>query len=355
MLIYVLLYLLIIFGSYAVYKISKEKNRKRNVAIFCSSMLVTLIAIRHPSMGIDLHYGEETGYIFSYHEISTFSWSKILSFESYLNYEKGYVIFNKILHTFLPHEQFLLIACALISLIPICVFLYKNSLSMRMSLIVYLALPTFVFVFSGLRQAIAIAICYIALKYAYDKKLIKFILLLSLAILFHKTSALFLIAYPLMNVKFKMFHRWLSLAVLALVFIFKSQIYTFATQLFGKIRVPDNNGSYMLFLLLVAIYVFCFIFTDKTRKNEGFLNLLFVACAIQAMGGVQNTVVRAAYYFMPVTAVLLPNVVMRMKNSFERKTMKACVITAFAVYGLFSICTTDWAMAVPYNFFWEVI
>lgn len=355
MLIYILLYLLIIFGSYLVYKLSKEKNRKRNVAIVCSTALIAIIALRHPSMGIDLHYGENEGYLFSYGQIANFSWSEIFSMETYLNYERGYVIFNKLLSLFFTNYQFLLIACALLSMIPLCVFFYKNSLSMRMSLIIYMALPIFVFVFSGLRQAIAIGICYIAIKYAYEKKLLKFIIFMAIAIFFHSTSVIFLIAYPLMNIKFKQFHRWLSLGVLAFIFIFKNQIYDFATSLLGKDTPPDNNGAYMFFLLLTAIYVFCFIFSDKTRKNEGFLNLLFVACAIQAMGGVQNWVGRAAYYFVPAAAVLIPNVVYRMKHSFERKVMASVVTVAFVSYGLFVIYSTDWAMAYPYHFFWEVI
>lgn len=355
MLVYIVLYLLIIFGSYLVYKLSKEKNRKRNVAIVCSTALIAIIALRHPSMGIDLHYGENEGYLFSYGEIAGFSWSEIFSMESYLNYERGYVIFNKLLSLVFTDPQFLLIACALLSMIPLCVFFYKNSLSMRMSLIIYMALPIFTFVFSGLRQAIAIGLCYIALKYAYEKKLLRFIVFIAIAILFHSTSVIFLIAYPLMNIKFKQFHRWLSLGILAIVFIFKNQIYSLAISLFGKSTPPDNNGSYMLFLLLTAIYVFCFIFSDGTRKNEGFLNLLFVACVIQAMGGVQNWVVRAAYYFLPVVAVLIPNVVYRMKHSLERKVMKAVVTVGFSAYGLLVLSTSTLAISNPYHFFWEVI
>ena len=305
-------------------------------------------------MGIDLHYGEQIGYLFSYHDISNLSWAKIFS-EPYLNYEKGYVIFNKLLHYVFPHEQFLLIACALLALIPVFVFFYKNSASMRMSLIIYMSLPIFVFVFSGLRQAIAIAICCIAIKYAYERKFIKFIIIVSIALLFHTTSILMLVAYPLMNVKFKMIHRWLSLIILAVIFVFKNQIFKIGVAIFGKNAEPDNNGAYMFFLILVAIYILCFIFSDKSRKTEGFLNLLFIACAIQAMSGVYSIVVRGAYYFMPVIAVLIPNIVMRIKPSFERKCVKIGVTVAFVSYGFLTIATTYWAMANPHHFFWEVI
>ena len=354
MTVYVFLYLLMILGSVFIYKISKAKNKARNVAIFCSIAVISVIAFRHPSMGIDLHYGKNQGYLFSYGEISEFSWTRIFN-QSYLNFERGYVVFNKILSYFFTNVQFLLIACALISLIPICVFLYKNSRFMVMSIIVYMSLPTFVFVYSGLRQAIAIGICYIAISFAYKKKLVLFLLTVVLAISFHKTSILFLVAFPLMNIKFKQIYRWMSLGVLAVVFIFRTQIYMFAISLFGKTTKPDNNGSYMFFLALVVIYILCFIYSDYTRKNEGFLNLLFVACLIQAMGGVQNTVVRAAYYFIPVVAVLIPNVIMRVKNSFERAVIGAGAIAAFSTYGFYVIYSTSWSMSYPYHFFWEVI
>lgn len=354
MLVYVLLYLLIIFGSVFIHKVSKQKNKNRNVAIFCSVAVIAVIAFRHPSMGVDLNYGGNTGYLFSYHEISGFSWSRIFG-QPYLNYEKGYVVFNKLLSYLFTDVQFLLIACALISLIPVCVFLYKNSSSMVMSLIIYMSLPTFVFVYSGLRQAIAIGICYIAISFAYKKKFLPFLFAVILAVVFHKTSILFLVAFPLMNIKFKQVHRWISLGILAFVFVFRTQIYSIAILLFGKTTKPDNNGAYVFFLALVAVYVVCFIYSDKTRKNEGFLNLLFVACLIQAMGGVQNTVVRAAYYFIPVVAVLIPNVVMRIKDSFERTVISTGAIAAFSVYGFYVIYSTDWAMAYPYHFFWEVI
>lgn len=354
MLIYVLLYLLIIFGSYVIYKGSKQKNRNRNVAVFCSASIITVLALRHPSMGIDLHYGEQIGYLFSYHDIAEMPWSKVFG-DPYLNYEKGYVIFNKLLHYVFPHEQFLLIACALLSIIPVCVFLYRNSLSMRMSLIIYMALPIFTFVFSGLRQAIAIGIACIAIKLAYERKLLKFVVAVSIALLFHITSIFLLVMYPLMNIKFKMFHRWLSLVLLGGIFVFKAQIFKIGVALIGKNAKPDNNGAVTFFLILTAIYVVCFMFSDRTRKTEGFLNLLFVACAIQAMGGVHNTVGRGAYYFMPVIAVLIPNIVMRIKPAFERKCVKVGVTAVFVSYGLFSLANTYWAMANPYHFFWEVI
>ncbi len=354
MLTYILLYAWIIFGSVLVYKVSKAKNRKRNVALFCSVAVISIIALRHPSMGLDLQYGENKGYLFSYNEISGFSWSRIFE-QSYLNYEKGYVILNKLLSLVCTSTQFLLITCALLSLIPVFLFFYKNSASFKLSLVIYMALPIFTFVFSGLRQAIAIGICCIALKYANEKKLLKFIVCIAFSMLFHTTSVLFLLAYPLMNIKFKMSHRWLSLVLLVFIFLFKEQIYNFAISLFGKTTKPDNNGSIIFFLVITAIYVFCFIFSDKTRKNEGYLNLLFVACVIQAVGGVQNTVIRAGYYFMPVIAVLIPNVVDRFKNSFERNLIKSGIVVVFAAYGLFALASSEIAMSNPHHFFWEVI
>ena len=54
-----------------------------------------MLALRHQSMGIDLRYTKYFGYLGRFDAIAETSWSDVFDV-SIANYEKGYIIFNKL-------------------------------------------------------------------------------------------------------------------------------------------------------------------------------------------------------------------------------------------------------------------
>lgn len=335
------------------YTLSQTRQQhKMKMFVFIAIVFWTLlVGLRSQSMGNDLG-----AYLPSFERISRCSWNKILNLNLY-NYESGYVVFNKLIGTVWNNKQFFLFICAVCSIVPFGYFIYRYSSDPLFSLIIYMGLPIMLAPFSALRQGIALAITVMSFKYIKEKKVFKFLILVLLASLFHSSALVFLIAYPLFWIKFHPVSRVLSVAVIPVVYIFRNPIFAIVSKLFKENAVPDDNGAFTLFIIFTLIYVFCILFSNKENQEiNGYLNLFWSVCLIQAMGGVYSIVLRVGYYFMPYLMLLLPEVFSNQISKFSKKyktLLKFMVMSLFFGYSIYTLNKGGWAETNPYTFFWQ--
>lgn len=334
MVIYISLYLLLFMVSFI--KILTRSNK--NWAYLYFSFIFLLLALRAPNLGVDLGDGITYGYLHSFDVIKNMTWADTFN-ASFLNYEKGYVVFNKLISDlFCDNHQVLLVCCAFLSVYPIAKFVKEYSKLPVLSAIIYLGLPCFVLCFSGLRQAVAIGMCSYSIIYIEKHELNKFILLVFFASLFHSSAILFSIAYVIYHIKLKKKYYWYSLILIPILYLFRYQIFTFLTRLLRPDASIDNNNSVTLFLVFVFIYVFLIFFSNK-GINWGLLNLFFVACVIQALAGVNSLILRVGYYYMIPLIVLLPNLIFEsLKRDLSFFVISCAGVTiCFALFGLYTL------------------
>ena len=81
MTVYFIFYVIIIvFGLFV-------GDRRRGLYVGISFLLLfALIALRHPSMGFDLQYGSEKGYLGAYRYFASCSWREIFAREKFDKY-----------------------------------------------------------------------------------------------------------------------------------------------------------------------------------------------------------------------------------------------------------------------------
>ena len=331
----------------------KEDSAKKMFCIIAFLSLFLMFALRHQSMGIDLKYTTTYGYLGRFMRIASASWRNIFD-ANVANFEKGYVVFNKIIGTIHKDRQFFLGACAFFTILPIIYVIYKKSEAPLQSVVIYMGLPVFLLTYSGIRQALALGICFWAYLYIEKKKLAKFIILVILAMLFHRSAIIFLIAYPLYHLKMSVSVRWASVILMPIVFILKRPLFAIFSRIFKENAVAKNTGAGTLFIIFALIYVFCMLYSDGSEEQNGLLNLFLMACLCQAFGGIYPTAVRVTYYFMLSLVILIPNVIKRMDNNLDKPIFQTVVVVSFAAFGLYSIYNSTWAMAYPYIFYWEI-
>lgn len=359
MAIYYSLYILLILGAVFQKCLFKSKNNTRNYCVFAFILIAGLLAFRHPSMGVDLQYGSRGGYLGMFEIIGESSWNKVLH-SVFKNYERGYIIFCKLISYISRDEQCLIIACALVAIFPLSYLICKYSENCLLSFIIYLGLPVFLTNYSAMRQVIAIAITVFSYIFIRNKKPFLFILLILLATTFHSSAIIFLIAYPLYYLKTISRLRWITVAVLPVIYLFRNLLFSILSKLFKDNAVPDNNSAVTLFIVFTAVYIFTIIYSNKDDVHEeGLKNLFWLACVCQAFGGVYSIAIRVGYYFMIYLVLLLPKTVANInsKANDDNKTETVFYITimvCFAVFGLYSIRNGTWAMSYPYSFFWQV-
>lgn len=332
--------------------ILNKRNLNKVMAIVCGIAIITMIGLRHPSMGIDLGYGRYYGYLSSYEILSEMKWKYVIT-KPFLNYEVGYRLFNRFLGMFNLDIQSFLFICAGISIAPILYIIYKYSESSIVSYMIYIGLPVFQLLYSGLRQDIAIGLCVLSLVFVIKKKLVPFLIIVIIAFTFHSSAIIFLISYPLYHFKVSKSQRILSCVCLIPVYIFKTPLFLILSKIFKDDISLDNNGAITLFILFVLVYVFCTIYNDESKMQNGLLNLFYVACLCQAFGGLYSVAIRVGYYFMISLILLLPNLLRTMCDSKEKVYYNLVIPSAFFTFGLYSIYHSSWSMAYPYNWFWE--
>ncbi len=332
MAIYVVLFVMAnIFISFEESETISKWTKRAVVCGVMGLLLFLTFALRHPSMGIDLHYGSSSGYLASYKKIAEMSWEEVLAMESYLNYERGYVIFNKVVSTLFGSDyQILLIACAFCSIAPMVYVIYKKSESPAFSFILYMSLPFFLLIFSGLRQSIAIGLCFLAFSFVEEKKLIPFLLWTALAYTFHSSAILFFVVYPAYHIKFSSGWRWASAIALPLLYINAEEIFGLLNTLFSLGVTLDPTDAIELFTVYTLIYAFCIFFQkdggvrkkgfqnmllakdEESGRQQGYLNMFWIACACQAMSAGYSLASRMGFYYSAALLFLLPSVITHM-------------------------------------------
>ncbi len=334
--------------------LDKEK-RDRFFCVFFFAGVLSLLSLRHPSMGVDLGYNRWYGYLVSFDNLAAMSWKELLAVEGWQNYERGYILFNRLVGVFSTNRQFFLSVCAGVSLFPVGYLIYRRSKDPVLSCFIYLGLPVFTLLYSGLRQDIAIGLIMGALYAIYKKKPIPFLLLVLLAATFHKSALIFLIAYPLYYLRVTRAVRVATLALLPIFYVLRMPLMELLISLLGRQEAPTDTGALFLFIFFVALYVLLFLLSDESEEENGLLNLFFIACLIQAFAGVYSTAMRLGYYFTFPLILLIPSAFAREESLGTRRLLRLGAIVAFGAIGLYFIATTDWAMANPYYFFWQTL
>lgn len=357
MLIYYILYSFfgistVIVGSPGI----KDKERAQKTSfVICIIALILLFGLRHPSMGNDLHYGMSNGYLGSFMQIGHYSWKSVLSGIQIRNYEYGFILFNKIIYSIYPHQQALLLGCAVVSWSLLGYTIYKNTDSPIMSLVIYMGLPSLLMMFSGLRQTLAFSIAAFSFNFIKEKKPIKFIITVLVAWLFHSSAFFFLVAYPCYYIKRTRFFKIFTVIGIPMVYVFRYPLYFFFGRLFKEDVKLLETPSFTLMIVFYLIYIFCMIFSNDDDKEEsGLLNLFSWVCIFQMFASVSCIAMRMGYYFMIFLALLLPKTFKNVKSSEkERELIQVFTITIFILYGIHALKTSTWACSNPYHFFRE--
>lgn len=332
--------------------LTSKRDNERWYVVLSVALLTLIFGLRSQTMGIDL-----LGYLPSFDYLHECSWTHILKMKSYLNYEKGFVLFNKLVGSIQPSRQLFLFVCAALSIIPVGVVIHKYSKNELFSLVVLLGLPVMLVPFSALRQGIAIGITLLAFIEIPDKKPIRFILLTLLASTFHSSALVFLIAYPVYYIRKSKAISITSVVALPVFYFARYPLFKLISKLFKNNAVIDNNNAIVLFIAFSLIYLFCLVAGNQREKEtNGLSNLFWLACACQSMGGMNSITIRAGYYFMIYLMLLLPNILSSpqyRKGSRYSGLFSGAIFSAFALFGLYSLRFATWAESYPYRFFWE--
>ena len=312
----------------------KNKEKKNKVFLIISFLQMFIImSIRSIEVGADLER-----YIPFYERCKDYSWTQI--FEPGLK-EYGYRIYNKILSLFL-NEQLFLMMTAGITLIGVYYVIKKYSKNYFLSIYIYISFNFFIFTFSGLRQAIAISLGMLSIKYIDERKFWKFLILILLASTFHMSSLILVPMYFLRNINVKPKILPLVAIVYFILFIARRQIIAFILMfVYDNYALSNTGNGYVYLLLLMVIVIGITIykkqFLQEGRLNNFFYNVLLIALLLQLFASAQGEVARLTMYYSIYMIIAIPNFIKSIKTREQRYLLEVIVIIALFIYMLINI------------------
>lgn len=330
MIIYLLIILVILlFGK----KINKKEY---SYADFIVLLLLILIAGLRYNIGTDyaMYYGMyfnqddpnlekvEIGY-------------KVLMDISYKVFQDNFVLF--------------FIFCAILTIIPIYALIKKYSKYPTESLFYFVTLGFYVLSFNMVRQAIAMAFAFYALKFLFDRKFLRYIIVVIFASLFHMTALIMIPMYWLSNFKFNT-KKLLTILVILLFsgFLF-NPIFNYVTTVIPQYSMYSSYqemkagiGTYIInsiYILLIIIIIINKKRIDEKSENDNYNKVINVITfsTFFIILSMQNTLMaRLIYYWLMPIVLILPEMIRCVKENY-RNTLQALVLLFFIAFYIIHI------------------
>lgn len=336
--------------------IAKQRNPLIIIFFIC---FLLLLALRHETVGRDL---QNYKYYFSLYDRVPYSNYPIFSQEWLFKW------LNISIRRITNDYQIYLVVIAAISVLPIAFAYCEQRNHGYVQMIIFVNMSTFVMLFSGLRQSVAIAMGMIAYQFVKRKKLIWFLVFAYLALAMHHSGFMVFLMYPMYHSRLKKEHLLIVVPIITFVFIFRNRIFTFLNEILSENSDKygseiTETGSYMSLVLFAIITIFIYVVSSDERMDDearGLRNILILVVALQIFASLHPLAMRLNYYYI----ILIPMAVGRCLDFRKEKYKEIaklgevvlCVFfTIYFVWTTYESYKTGISAldTIPYRFFWE--
>jgi len=264
-------------------------------------------------------------YLIGFNHSKVIDWSRVKDInytEGFLHYELGWRYYVKTLSSLSSNEGILIFTTGAIILYSYLALIKKHSTKPWISIFLFI---TIVFYNSllVLRQNLAIAICLFSFPSIIERKFWKLLLVVGAALLFHKTSIIFIAFYFLYPLKLT-FKIILPLLITGFSFnYFYNFILEYAITYFPAYEIYLNSGekaNSTTFLISLSVLLFITIQYYPFKKIDKYEKLFFVMIIFLTLfdftriGSPASTLARLSAYLYPAIIILLPNALNNVKT-----------------------------------------
>ena len=280
------------------------KNCKRRFLIAAFLALFIVMAFRSATkIGVD----SATSYYGAFLNIqaSDYKWPN-----------PGLTFVMKTIHRFTGDYQWVIVITAAWLCFAYYKLLVKYSENGFISVMWFMGMLFYTFLFSALKQAWAMAFLCFAFDAIFEKKTIKFLVLVGVAALFHFPAFVFLPAYWIAKLKVNEWFPVIMIAVFAFVFVFRTQLLNWMGSTYGSGEEYASNvqffGTKVIFMLFMLAYGFYQFFLRKYDADTGdnvFSVLMYfmgIAAVIQTFCFYNNIFERLADYYYQFSILFVP-------------------------------------------------
>lgn len=321
----------------------------RRVSLFIAgSSLILFAGLRDYLVGTDT--GNYVGWMSFFTSIESVLTSPLEKGFSFLVFLSAQLSDNYILLL-----SFIALLCVVCYLLTIVNLIPKYEIA----IFLFITLGSYTFFFNGARQGIATAICFLALPFLLQRKVIPYVLLVLCATLFHKTA---IVALPLYYISSKKVGWKQIIIILIAAVILAASISSFAslaaTFLDEKYATygEQKEGGGLIKTLFLSVQGILFILFQRQIDSKNIyysrllnIYLIGVVVAISSVIASVNPsgILRLTTYFVDVAIILWPIIFANFKTR-KNKYLASIVFLGFT-FLYFVLTTSTYSNLVPYR------
>ncbi len=363
MTIFIVLFIYLILVSTFVHQ--KGNNLKTRLAqtILMGLGLWVVLALRSPFCGCDVfsyNKGYYDGYATQFVNIADTPFFEVLwnifTGVQYASYEPGFVLYCRLVGLITNNVQLFLAITAAIVIFLFSKVIYRYSENIGLSFITLMCFGLYTFSFSGLRQALAIAITFYSYTFIDERKPFRFTLAVLLASTLHSSALFFLITYPLSKKTLTKVESLWAVAIILILLPFLSGIVNWITPILfpGKYKTYEDAGGAVTMFIVYIVLFFCSLFLkDRNSDNNPMRWMLLLATWCQSLGFISDGgMTRIGYYFQPIFILFFPQIINDTAQSDLRPILTSSLKLILLVFFILTM-SGGYLNIVPYHFFWE--
>ncbi len=355
-------YKTILVGTYG--NVISRSRKDKTLLILSFIVLAGLACFRGPNVGTDtLNYIE-------LYETAGYDASGFFI----MRYEPGFSMYIKFLYYFSKSPQILLITSSGFIMYSFGKFINRYSCCVWLSVFVFFCL-FFNSSLNTIRQYIAISILFYAFDAVIKRNKLRFLFFILVAFMFHYTSIVFLIAYPLYNFKIKRntLSRFSILLPIVIIVSLAISITVFSVlrsyglfNYYSEDNIYIEGGIKLATILLLLFYSVLMIFPVKAWRVTGKVQIInddqvnklsfmfgLITLLLLAASLPFNLIDRFTSFFSVYLCILLPNSIYELNKRKIRVRYYSIILVLLmsTFYIVINSLRPDWTNVYPYNFY----
>lgn len=332
------------------FKNENIKKRSENIWVAISLLpMFILLAFRNQSMGAD------TGtYWDLYRFASKVSFSELCFTQKM---EPGFLVVEWVFAKMFPKPEIFQIIYVGFYFVACFLFIVKNTKEKFLFVFLFCTLGLFKFFFTGIRQCIAICICLFSYSAVKDRHIFKYLAIILIAGLFHKSAFFFLPVYFVYTLKHNKINLiiYISLIIVCTAIIIPVFPYFASLIGYGDYDIEfTGNGFIRFFIYFFLLLSTVFIKNNRCFDDEerGIFNISLIFMFLWVLRLMTRSTERIALYFLPYYSLFLSSRLGRVlgEETKESKVLKLFICWALLGLFLYTITTDN---IVPYKTFFD--
>ena len=323
----------------------------------CAIALIFVMGLRSRYTGsMDTYmYSRMFNAAISHSDLISFLKSKDVMENFWLFSEIGFYVYIWLVSKVFADAQWLIFITSAFVVFATAKFISRHSEDYLISWITFICLGLMTFAMNGMRQSLAMSICLLSYGYVKEKKPIRFLLVVLLAVLFHKSAIIFLLVYLMRNMKLDV-KSFACITVGVTAFLLFAQKVAFlydslSGEDYAESESFESGGVVTILIYLIAVAGMLLRYR-KLQNPEKFLPFALIIMGLSLyLGRFLSTQIyeRISYYFAYFLMLCFPVILKDPdpKMRYSIRTVFFVFSIALFAYRIYSGAFSDFKM------FWQ--